>query len=45
MGPTGPTDAAGAIADGATLRRNPERCRYLDTNDSYHLLPSRSAIW
>jgi hydroxypyruvate reductase len=34
-GSDGPTDAAGAIADGDTLRRNPEARRYLDRNDSY----------
>jgi glycerate 2-kinase len=34
-GTDGPTDAAGAIADGDTLRRNPEARRYLDSNDSY----------
>ena len=36
----GPTDAAGAIADGATLARNPEARRYLDANDSYHYFES-----
>jgi hydroxypyruvate reductase len=35
-GTDGPTDAAGAIADGDTLRRNPEALRYLNDNDSYH---------
>jgi len=35
-GTDGPTDAAGAIADGDTLRRNPHARRYLDANDSYH---------
>jgi hydroxypyruvate reductase len=35
-GSDGPTDAAGAIADGDTLRRDPEARRYLDRNDSYH---------
>lgn len=34
-GSDGPTDAAGAIADGDTLRRNPEAARYLAANDSY----------
>jgi hydroxypyruvate reductase len=34
-GSDGPTDAAGAIADGDTLRRNPAARRYLDRNDSY----------
>jgi hydroxypyruvate reductase len=35
-GTDGPTDAAGAIADGATLGRSPEAARYLEANDSYH---------
>jgi hydroxypyruvate reductase len=35
-GTDGPTDAAGAIADGETLRRAPDARRYLDANDSYH---------
>ena len=35
-GTDGPTDAAGAIADGATLGRNPDALRYLMANDSYH---------
>lgn len=35
-GTDGPTDAAGAIADGDTLRRGPEARRFLDDNDSYH---------
>ncbi len=35
-GTDGPTDAAGAIADGATLVRNPEAPRFLAANDSYH---------
>jgi glycerate 2-kinase len=35
-GTDGPTDAAGAIADGATLARNPDARRRLDANDSYH---------
>jgi hydroxypyruvate reductase len=39
-GSDGPTDAAGAIADGATLRRNPEAQRFLDANDSYHYFES-----
>ena len=34
-GSDGPTDAAGAIADGDTLGRGPDAPRYLDTNDSY----------
>ena len=39
-GSDGPTDAAGAIADGDTLRRNPEAARYLTANDSYHYFES-----
>jgi hydroxypyruvate reductase len=39
-GTDGPTDAAGAIADGATLARNPEGRRYLDNHDSYHYFES-----
>jgi hydroxypyruvate reductase len=35
-GTDGPTDAAGAIADGATLSRNPDARRFLDANNSYH---------
>lgn len=35
-GTDGPTDAAGAIADGNTLARGPAAQRYLDANDSYH---------
>jgi glycerate 2-kinase len=35
-GTDGPTEAAGAVADGGTLARKPEARRYLDTNDSYH---------
>jgi glycerate 2-kinase len=35
-GSDGPTDAAGAIADGDTLARNPDAQNYLDRNDSYH---------
>jgi hydroxypyruvate reductase len=35
-GTDGPTDAAGALADGATLTRNPDARRYLDEDDSYH---------
>lgn len=34
-GTDGPTDAAGAIADGQTLARGPEAQKYLDANDSY----------
>lgn len=32
----GPTDAAGALADGDTLHRKPDARAYLDRNDSYH---------
>jgi hydroxypyruvate reductase len=39
-GSDGPTDAAGAIADGDTLRRNPQAARYLAANDSYHYFES-----
>jgi len=39
-GTDGPTDAAGAIADGDTLRRNPDARRYLDDNDSYRYFES-----
>jgi len=35
-GSDGPTDAAGAVADGHTLERNPEARRFLEENDSYH---------
>ena len=35
-GTDGPTDAAGAIADGATLSRKPDAREYLANNDSYH---------
>jgi hydroxypyruvate reductase len=35
-GTDGPTDAAGAIADGETCRRGPDAARYLARNDSYH---------
>ena len=36
-GSDGPTDAAGAIADGETLRAGTaRRARFLDANDSYH---------
>ena len=34
-GTDGPTDAAGAMADGQTLDRNPDGVRFLDNNDSY----------
>lgn len=39
-GTDGPTDAAGAVADGDTLRRNPEAQRFLNANDSYHYFES-----
>ncbi len=35
-GTDGPTDAAGAVADGGTLARKPEARAFLDANDSYH---------
>jgi glycerate 2-kinase len=35
-GTDGPTDAAGAIADGETLARQPDAASYLAANDSYH---------
>jgi hydroxypyruvate reductase len=35
-GTDGPTNAAGAMADGNTLRRNPDARRYLENNDSYN---------
>ena len=35
-GTDGPTDAAGAIADGSTLARGPQAQKHLDANDSYH---------
>ncbi|MGA3076897.1 MAG: glycerate kinase [Bryobacteraceae bacterium] len=35
-GSDGPTDAAGAIADGRTLARNPRAPEFLARNDSYH---------
>jgi hydroxypyruvate reductase len=35
-GTDGPTDAAGAIADGKTLSRKPGAAAYLNDNDSYH---------
>ena len=35
-GTDGPTDAAGAIADGSTASRNPQCAAYLNANDSYH---------
>jgi glycerate 2-kinase len=35
-GTDGPTDAAGAVADGETLARKRDAGQYLDRNDSYH---------
>jgi hydroxypyruvate reductase len=35
-GTDGPTDAAGAIADGDTFARKPDAALYLAANDSYH---------
>jgi hydroxypyruvate reductase len=43
-GSDGPTDAAGAIADGDTLARNPEAQQYLDRSDSYHYFQSLSDL-
>ncbi len=34
-GTDGPTNAAGAMADGGTLGRKPDACAFLDRNDSY----------
>jgi glycerate 2-kinase len=39
-GSDGPTDAAGAVADGETLGRNPEAQRFLDANNSYRYFES-----
>jgi hydroxypyruvate reductase len=39
-GTDGPTDAAGAIADGDTLRRNPLAIEFLTANDSYRYFDS-----
>jgi len=39
-GTDGPTDAAGAIADGQTLERNGDAARFLADNDSYHYFES-----
>jgi len=39
-GTDGPTDAAGAIADGETLRRNPAARDFLERSDSYHYFAS-----
>jgi glycerate 2-kinase len=39
-GTDGPTDAAGAIADGDTCLRNPDAARHLADNDSYHYFES-----
>ncbi|MBZ5624734.1 MAG: glycerate kinase [Acidobacteriia bacterium] len=39
-GTDGPTDAAGAVADGDTLGRNPEARRFLDENNSYRYFES-----
>lgn len=43
-GTDGPTDAAGAIADGDTLRRAPDARAYLDRNDSYHYFQALSGL-
>ncbi len=39
-GSDGPTDAAGAIADGRTLARDPQAPEFLARNDSYHYFES-----
>jgi hydroxypyruvate reductase len=39
-GSDGPTNAAGAVADGQTIGRKPDARRYLDRNDSYHYFES-----
>jgi glycerate 2-kinase len=39
-GSDGPTDAAGAMADGETLTRNPNARGFLEANDSYHYFES-----
>jgi hydroxypyruvate reductase len=39
-GSDGPTNAAGAVADGQTLSRQPDARRYLERNDSYHYFES-----
>jgi hydroxypyruvate reductase len=39
-GSDGPTNAAGAVADGQTISRKPDARRYLERNDSYHYFES-----
>ena len=39
-GTDGPTDAAGAFADGSTVSRKPDALAYLERNDSYHYFES-----
>ena len=43
-GSDGPTDAAGAIADGRTLLRNPCAAEFLARNDSYHYFEGLSDL-
>jgi len=47
-GTDGPTDAAGAIADGSTVQKARERgidaARYLANNDSYHFFEATGAL-
>jgi hydroxypyruvate reductase len=39
-GSDGPTDAAGAVADGQSIRRSPDARRYLDESNSYRYFES-----
>jgi hydroxypyruvate reductase len=43
-GTDGPTDAAGAIADGATVIRATDAAQYLDRNDSYHYFEAAGGL-
>jgi hydroxypyruvate reductase len=43
-GSDGPTDAAGAIADGDTIKRKPEARSFLESNDSYHYFEALSDL-
>ena len=48
-GTDGPTDAAGAVADGSTIRRAREKMcdplEYLNNNDSYHFYVNKELIF